>query len=131
MPSVKELKAIATQVRRDIIRQTAGASSGHPGGSLGCADLLTVLYFQVMKHDTKFKMKGAGEDMFFLSNGHISPVWYSVLARSGYFKVKELDTFRKLNSRLQGHPATHEGLPGVRVASGSLGQGMSLSLIHI
>lgn len=128
MPSVKELKAIATQVRRDIIRQTAGASSGHPGGSLGCADLLTVLYFQVMKHDTKFKMKGAGEDMFFLSNGHISPVWYSVLARSGYFKVKELDTFRKLNSRLQGHPATHEGLPGVRVASGSLGQGMSVAI---
>ena len=128
MATIKELKSIATQVRRDIIRQTAGANSGHPGGSLGCADFLTALYFRVMKHNRKFKMAGKGEDMFFLSNGHISPVWYSVLARSGYFKVSELKTFRKINSRLQGHPATHEGLPGIRVASGSLGQGISVAL---
>ena len=128
MPSITQLKKIASQVRRDIIRQTAGAKSGHPGGSLGCADLLTALYFQVMKHDRKFKMNGKGEDMFFLSNGHISPVWYSVLARSGYFKVSELKTFRKINSRLQGHPATHEGLPGIRIASGSLGQGISVAI---
>ncbi len=128
MATIKELKSIATQVRRDIIRQTAGANSGHPGGSLGCADFLTALYFRVMKHNPKFKMVGKGEDMFFLSNGHISPVWYSVLARSGYFNVSELKTFRKINSRLQGHPATHEGLPGIRVASGSLGQGISVAL---
>ena len=128
MATIKELKEIASQVRRDIIRQTAGASSGHPGGSLGCADFMTALYFRVMKHNPKFKMEGKGEDMFFLSNGHISPVWYSVLARSGYFKVSELKTFRKINSRLQGHPATHEGLPGIRVASGSLGQGMSVAI---
>lgn len=128
MPSITQLKKIASQVRRDIIRQTAGANSGHPGGSLGCADLLTALYFQVMNHDRKFKMKGQNEDIFFLSNGHISPVWYSVLARSGYFKVSELATFRKINSRLQGHPATHEGLPGVRIASGSLGQGISVAI---
>jgi len=128
MATIKELKDIASQVRRDIIRQTAGASSGHPGGSLGCADLLTALYFRVMKHNKRFKMDGKDEDMFFLSNGHISPVWYSVLARSGYFPVKELKTFRKINSRLQGHPATHEGLPGIRVASGSLGQGMSVAI---
>ncbi len=128
MATIKELKRIAAQVRRDIIRQTAGANSGHPGGSLGCADFLTALYFRVMKHNPKFKMNGKDEDMFFLSNGHISPVWYSVLARSGYFKVKELATFRKINSRLQGHPATHEGLPGIRVASGSLGQGISVAI---
>ena len=128
MATIKELKDIASQVRRDIIRQTAGAASGHPGGSLGCADLLTALYFRVMKHNKKFRMDGKDEDMFFLSNGHISPVWYSVLARSGYFPVKELKTFRKINSRLQGHPATHEGLPGIRVASGSLGQGMSVAI---
>lgn len=128
MATITELKKIASQVRRDIIRQTAGASSGHPGGSLGCADFLTALYFKVMKHNPKFKMKGKDEDLFFLSNGHISPLWYSVLARSGYFKVKELATFRKINSRLQGHPATHEGLPGIRVASGSLGQGISVAI---
>jgi len=128
MATIKELKDIASQVRRDIIRQTAEAASGHPGGSLGCADLLTALYFRVMKHNNKFKMEGKDEDMFFLSNGHISPVWYSVLARSGYFPAKELKTFRKINSRLQGHPATHEGLPGIRVASGSLGQGMSVAI---
>jgi len=128
MATIAQLKKIASQVRRDIIRQTAGASSGHPGGSLGCADFLTALYFKVMKHNPKFKMKGKDEDLFFLSNGHISPLWYSVLARSGYFKVKELATFRKINSRLQGHPATHEGLPGIRVASGSLGQGMSVAI---
>ena len=128
MASIKELKDIASQVRRDIIRQTAGANSGHPGGSLGCADLMTALYFKIMDHNPKFKMTGKEEDMFFLSNGHISPVWYSVLARSGYFKTSELGTFRKINSRLQGHPATHEGLPGVRVASGSLGQGISVAI---
>jgi transketolase len=128
MATVSKLQKIASQVRRDIIRQTADANSGHPGGSLGCADLLTALYFKVMKHNPKFKMDGKNEDMFFLSNGHISPVWYSVLARSGYFKVSELATFRKINSRLQGHPATHEGLPGIRIASGSLGQGMSAAI---
>ena len=128
MASIKQLEKIASQVRRDIIRQTAGASSGHPGGSLGCADFMTALYFRIMKHNKKFKMAGKDEDMFFLSNGHISPVWYSVLARSGYFPVKELKTFRKINSRLQGHPATHEGLPGIRVASGSLGQGISVAI---
>lgn len=128
MATIKELKDIATQVRRDIIRQTADANSGHPGGSLGCADFLTALYFKVMKHNKKFKMAGKDEDLFFLSNGHISPVWYSVLARSGYFPVKELKTFRKINSRLQGHPATEEGLPGIRVASGSLGQGISVAI---
>ena len=128
MATIKELQAISSQVRRDIIRQTAGAQSGHPGGSLGCADLLTTLYFRIMKQDPIFKMNGDNQDVFFLSNGHISPVWYSVLARSGYFPVKELKTFRKINSRLQGHPATHEGLPGIRVASGSLGQGLSVAI---
>jgi transketolase len=128
MADINELKRIASQVRRDIIRQTADAQSGHPGGSLGCTDLLTALYFHIMDHDPSFNMEGKGEDMFFLSNGHISPVWYSVLARSGYFPVSELATFRNLNSRLQGHPATHEGLPGVRVASGSLGQGISVAI---
>ena len=123
-----ELKKIASQVRRDIIRQVSAVNSGHPGGSLGCTDFFTALYFNIMEHDPSFNMEGKGEDMFFLSNGHISPVWYSVLARSGYFPVSELSTFRKLNSRLQGHPATHEGLPGIRVASGSLGQGISVAI---
>jgi len=123
-----QLQRIASQVRRDIIRQTFLAQSGHPGGSLGCADFLTALYFKFMKLDTNFQMEGAGEDVFFLSNGHISPLWYSVLARRGFFPVEELATFRKIDSRLQGHPATHEGLPGVRVASGSLGQGLSVAV---
>lgn len=128
MKEIAELKKIASQVRRDIIRMTHGSQSGHPGGSLGCADLFTAMYFRVLEHDPSFKMDGKGEDMFFLSNGHISPVWYSVLARSGYFEVKELATFREIDSRLQGHPATHEGLPGIRVASGSLGQGVSVAI---
>lgn len=128
MASIQELERIASQVRRDIIRQTHYAASGHPGGSLGCTDLLVALYFDVLKHDPSFNMSGKEEDMFFLSNGHISPVWYSVLARSGYFPVEELNTFRQIDSRLQGHPATHEGLPGIRVASGSLGQGLSIAI---
>jgi transketolase len=128
MANVQELEKIASQVRRDIVRMVHAVQSGHPGGSLGCTDFLTALYFKVMKHDPKFNMDGTNEDIFFLSNGHISPVFYSVLARSGYFDVKELATFRKLNSRLQGHPTTHEHLPGVRVASGSLGQGMSVAI---
>ncbi len=123
-----ELKAIATQIRRDIVRMVHGAQSGHPGGSLGCADFFTALYFKVLTHDPQFHMEGKNEDLFFLSNGHISPVFYSALARSGYFDIKELSTFRKINSRLQGHPTTHEHLPGVRVASGSLGQGMSVAI---
>ncbi|MBZ4188815.1 transketolase [Niabella beijingensis] len=122
------LQEIASQVRRDIVRMVHGANSGHPGGSLGCADFLTALYFKEMKHDPSFNMDGINEDLFFLSNGHISPVFYSVLARSGYFDIKELATFRKIDSRLQGHPATHEHLPGIRVASGSLGQGMSVAI---
>lgn len=128
MTDTSKLKRIASQVRRDIIRQVAAVKSGHPGGSLGCTDLFTALYFHIMKHDPAFNMEGHNEDMFFLSNGHISPVWYSVLARSGYFPVEELNTFRKINSRLQGHPATHEKLPGIRVASGSLGQGISVAI---
>jgi transketolase len=123
-----ELTAIASQIRRDIVRMVHGASSGHPGGSLGCADYFTALYFKVMQHDPAFNMDAANEDVFFLSNGHISPVFYSALARSGYFNIKELATFRKINSRLQGHPATHEHLPGIRIASGSLGQGMSVAI---
>lgn len=123
-----EFKSIATQIRRDIVRMVHGASSGHPGGSLGCADFFTVLYFYAMKHDPAFNMDATNEDVFILSNGHISPVFYSTLARSGYFDIKELATFRKINSRLQGHPATHEHLPGVRIASGSLGQGMSVAI---
>lgn len=123
-----DLKAIASQVRRDIVRMVHGAQSGHPGGSLGCADFFTALYFKVLQHDPHFHMEGKNEDIFFLSNGHISPVFYSALARSGYFDIKELTTFRKINSRLQGHPTTHEHLPGVRVASGSLGQGMSVAI---
>ncbi len=128
MANIEQLEKIASQVRRDIVRMVHLATCGHPGGSLGCADLLTALYFEVMEHQSDFNMSGEGEDMFFLSNGHISPVWYSVLARSGYFNVDELATFRKLNSRLQGHPATHEHLPGIRVASGSLGQGISVAI---
>jgi len=128
MIEIAKLQQIASQVRRDIVRQVAAVNSGHPGGSLGCADLFTVLYFHIMDHQPNFSMSGKGEDIFFLSNGHISPVWYSTLARAGYFEVDELSTFRKLNSRLQGHPATHEGLPGIRVASGSLGQGLSVAI---
>ena len=126
--STEELKSTASQVRRDIVRMVHGVQSGHPGGSLGCADFLTALYFKIMKRNPGFSMDGVGEDLFFLSNGHISPVFYSVLARCGYFPVKELATFRKINSRLQGHPTTHEHLPGVRMASGSLGQGMSVAI---
>lgn len=125
---IGELKRMASQVRRDIIRQTHQCASGHPGGSLGCADFLTALYFNVLQKKLPFQMEGIGEDLFFLSNGHISPVFYSVLARSGYFPIEELNTFRKINSRLQGHPTTHEHLPGVRIASGSLGQGVSAAL---
>ncbi len=125
--TIAELYRASTQIRRDILRMTHGAKSGHPGGSLGCADLLACLYFKVMKHNPNFSMEGKWEDVFFLSNGHISPVWYSALARSGYFPLGELGTFRKINSRLQGHPATMEHLPGIRVASGSLGQGLSVA----
>ena len=128
MASIAYLQQVASQVRRDIIRQVAAVASGHPGGSLGCTDFLVALYFEIMQNNPSFNMEGKGEDLFFLSNGHISPAWYSVLARSGYFEVSELATFRKLNSRLQGHPATHEGLPGIRVASGSLGQGISVAI---
>jgi transketolase len=123
-----ELSSVSKQIRRDIVRMVHAASSGHPGGSLGCADFFTALYFKVMKHDPSFKMNATNEDVFILSNGHISPVFYSTLARSGYFDIKELSTFRKINSRLQGHPATHEHLPGIRIASGSLGQGMSVAI---
>ena len=126
MPSLTE---IASQVRRDILRMVHGANSGHPGGSLGCTDFMTALYFKIMKHNPKeFDMNAKNEDVFVLSNGHISPVFYSVLARSGYFDLKELATFRKINSRLQGHPTTHEGLPGIRISTGSLGQGMSVAI---
>jgi transketolase len=123
-----ELKDIASQIRRDIVRMVHGVQSGHPGGSLGCADYFTALYFKVMKHNPQFAMDAKGEDVFVLSNGHISPVYYSTLARAGYFPVQELSTFRKLDSRLQGHPTTHEHLPGIRIASGSLGQGMSVAI---
>ena len=126
--SIEDLKKISSQVRRDILRMVHNVQSGHPGGSLGCTDLLVSLFFNIMKRKEKFDMNGKDEDIFFLSNGHISPVFYSVLSRSGYFKINELNTFRELNSRLQGHPATHEGLPGIRVASGSLGQGLSVSI---
>ena len=128
MPTIQELQDFSAQVRRDIIRMVHAVNSGHPGGSLGCTEFLTVLYQEVLNYSTDFTMDGAGEDLFFLSNGHISPVLYSVLARSGFFPVEELATFRKLNTRLQGHPTTHEGLPGIRIASGSLGQGMSVAL---
>ncbi|MCP9198280.1 transketolase [Gramella sp. GC03-9] len=128
MPDIKELQDFATQVRRDILRQVHKVNSGHPGGSLGCTEFFTALYKVVMDHNTDFDMDGKDEDLFFLSNGHISPVFYSVLARTGYFPVEELNTFRLIDSRLQGHPTTHEGLPGVRIASGSLGQGMSVAI---
>tara|TARA_B100001094_G_scaffold84376_1_gene80685 strand:- start:3565 stop:4410 length:846 start_codon:yes stop_codon:yes gene_type:complete len=128
MTDIQKLENIIPQVRRDIVRMVHANNSGHPGGSLGCTEFMIALYFEVMNHNTEFSMDGIGEDIFFLSNGHISPVWYSVLARSGYFSVSELSTFRKLNSRLQGHPATHEGLEGIRMASGSLGQGLSVAL---
>ena len=125
MPNISKLNDVISQVRRDIVRMVHANSSGHPGGSLGCTEFLTALYFHVMNHNTDFSMDAKGEDVFFLSNGHISPVFYSVLARSGYFDVAELATFRKLNSRLQGQPTTHEGLEGIRMATGSLGQGLS------
>ncbi|SDR65972.1 transketolase [Gillisia sp. Hel1_33_143] len=128
MPNTQQLEDFVSQVRRDIVRQVHKVNSGHPGGSLGCAEFFTALYQEVMDYSTDFKMDGIGEDLFFLSNGHISPVFYSVLARSGFFPVEELNTFRLINSRLQGHPTTHEGLPGIRIASGSLGQGMSVAL---
>lgn len=126
--NLKELEHFTIQVRRDILRQVHKVNSGHPGGSLGCAEFFTVLYQKVMNHNPDFDMDGKDEDLFFLSNGHISPVFYSVLARCGYFPVEELNTFRLIDSRLQGHPTTHEGLPGIRIASGSLGQGMSVAL---
>ena len=129
MAELVQTDQLCSQIRRDIVRMVAGASSGHPGGSLGCVEYLTALYFDIMDVDpNNFTMDGKGEDLFFLSNGHISPVWYSVLARRGYFPVKELATFRKLNSRLQGHPAVKEKLPGIRMASGSLGQGLSVAI---
>jgi transketolase len=128
MADIERLEKIASQVRRDILRMVHAQNSGHPGGSLGCTDFLVALYFECMKHNPEdFNMSGENEDMFFLSNGHISPLWYSVLARSGYFPIKELSTFRQIDSRLQGHPTTHEGLPGIRIASGSLGQGLSVA----
>ena len=129
MNSIDDLKKISSQVRRDIVRMVHAVNSGHPGGSLGCTDYFVALYFSVMNVDAKkWSMDGKGEDLFFLSNGHISPVWYSVLSRKGFFPIEEMKTFRKINSRLQGHPTTHEGLPGVRVSSGSLGQGLSVAI---
>lgn len=128
MADIKKIEQLASQIRRDIVRMVHAQSSGHPGGSLGCTDFLTSLYFEVLDHQPNtFDMDGKNQDLFFLSNGHISPVWYSVLARSGYFPLKELATFRSIDSRLQGHPTTAEGLPGIRVASGSLGQGLSVA----
>lgn len=126
--SIEQLESIAKQVRRDILRMVHAVQSGHPGASLGCTEFFVALYFDQLTHNTDFRMEGKNEDLFFLSNGHISPVWYSVLARSGYFSIDELRTFRKINSRLQGHPATEEGLPGIRIASGSLGQGLSVAI---
>ena len=128
MAHIEDLEKLVTQVRRDILRQVHRVNSGHPGGSLGCAEFFVALYSELMERNEGFSMDGKGEDLFFLSNGHISPVFYSVLARTGYFPVDELNTFRHINSRLQGHPTTHEGLPGVRVASGSLGQGISVAI---
>lgn len=128
MPNTQQLEDFATQVRRDIVRQVHKVNSGHPGGSLGCTEFFTVLYQEIMDRKEGFDLDGKDEDLFFLSNGHISPVFYSVLARSGYFPVEELSTFRVIDSRLQGHPTTHEGLPGIRIASGSLGQGMSVGI---
>ncbi|MBJ7428518.1 MAG: transketolase [Bacteroidia bacterium] len=127
MPNIEQLQAISSQMRRDVLRMVHAVKSGHPGGSLGCADFFAALYFHIMKHNPSFDMDGKEEDVFFLSNGHISPIFYSALAHSGYFEVSELSTFRKLNSRLQGHPATAEHLPGIRMASGSLGQGVSVA----
>lgn len=129
MPKMEEMKRLCTQVRRDIVRMVHAVNSGHPGGSLGCVEFFVALYGDILRHEpSKFNMDGKNEDLFFLSNGHISPVYYSVLAHNGYFPVSELNTFRKLNTRLQGHPTTHEGLPGIRIASGSLGQGMSVAI---
>ncbi len=128
MADISKLKTTASQVRRDIVRMVHAVQSGHPGASLGCTEFFIALYFEVLNYKLPFTMEGKGEDMFFLSNGHISPVWYSVLARAGFFEVSELGTFRKINSRMQGHPATEEGLPGIRVASGSLGQGLSVAI---
>jgi transketolase len=128
LPNIQQLERTASQIRRDIVRMVHACQSGHPGGSLGCTDFFVALYFHHLRHNPGFNMDGQGEDLFFLSNGHISPVWYSTLAHSGYFDKKELATFRFLNTRLQGHPATHEHLPGIRVASGSLGQGLSVAL---
>ena len=128
MADIKKLENLVKQVRRDILRQVHKVNSGHPGGSLGCAEFFVALYQEIMDRKDEFDMDGIGEDLFFLSNGHISPVFYSVLARSGYFPVEELNTFRLFDSRLQGHPTTHEGLPGIRIASGSLGQGVSVAL---
>lgn len=128
MANIIELERLSTQIRRDILRMVHAVASGHPGGSMGCTEYFVALYFEIMKHDPKFNMDGDGEDLFFLSNGHISPVFYSTLARAGYFEVAELNTFRKLNTRLQGHPTTHEHLPGIRIASGSLGQGLSVAI---
>ena len=125
---MNDLKDTAAQIRRDIIRMVHQVQSGHPGGSLGCVEFFTALYFNIMERKPDFNIDGSGEDIFFLSNGHISPVWYSTLSRAGYFPLEELGTFRRINSRLQGHPTTHEGLPGIRVASGSLGQGMSVAI---
>ena len=128
MPNITELNSICTQIRRDIVRMVHANNSGHPGGSLGCTEFFVSLYFEIMNHNTNFTMDGKNEDIFFLSNGHISPVWYATLARSGYFELAELATFRKINSRLQGHPTTHDKLEGVRVSSGSLGQGLSVAI---
>ena len=128
MSNYSELTKMCSQVRRDIVRMVHGCQSGHPGGSLGCVEFFVALFFGIMKHEPDFKMNGRNEDLFFLSNGHISPVYYSVLSRSGYFPLNELNTFRKINSRLQGHPATHEKLPGIRIASGSLGQALSVAI---
>ena len=128
MPNITELNSICTQIRRDILRMVHANNSGHPGGSLGCTEFFVSLYFEIMNHNKKFSMNGIGEDLFFLSNGHISPVWYATLARSGYFELAELATFRKINSRLQGHPTTHDKLEGVRMSSGSLGQGLSVAI---
>ena len=128
MATIQELQDFTQQVRRDILRMVHAVNSGHPGGSLGCAEFFTVLYQEVLEYSTEFSMDGKNENLFFLSNGHISPVYYSVLARSGFFPIEELATFRKMNTRLQGHPTTHEGLPGIRIASGSLGQGMSVAI---
>ncbi|MBT8320884.1 MAG: transketolase, partial [Eudoraea sp.] len=128
MPEKHPLQDLVTQVRRDIVRMVHKVNSGHPGGSLGCTEFFVALYNEILELNSDFSMDGIGEDLFFLSNGHISPVYYSTLARRGFFPVEELNTFRLINSRLQGHPATHEGLPGIRIASGSLGQGMSVSV---